>query len=623
MVEENELIPYESERLTGEKLLVLAPHPDDEVIGCGGLLALHADEGRSVRVIVATNGAAGRSDDQNGGDLVAVRERESRAGLSLLGVADVRFLALPDRGLSDHFDELVDLLEREILDFHPDLIAVPSPVEIHPDHVALSAALCATLQRGTVGSSIATARVAFYEVSQPLRPNLLLDITSVAARRQEAIRAHHSQTTLRDYASFADSLARYRALTLSSASHAEAFWVAPVSFLLPMPFSAIARSVAPSLSIEIAGETLPLSVIIRTRDRLGLLREAVDSVIGTGYPASIIVVNDGGAEPELGDRDVRVISHGSSRGRSAAMNSGVAAAETPFLAFLDDDDLFYPEHLATLTRAAATSSHIAWYTDAISAFLQTAASGAPEYRDRLRLFSSAFDRDLLLFDNYIPLPTLLIRRDEYLAAGGFDPEFDLFEDWDFLVRLSRRGEFRHIPSITCEIRRFDDVDSISAASPEGSARFRAAKLQLWKKHAALMTPDVTADVFERQKARSRVMHVQAVDLEGRSAHLHDDVIRLGREKEMLIGEIASRQHALNTAIGRTTFLEGANEVLHAEVAAARESLRLSEEGRGDLSRHVQQLYAELNRVQSILNSIYQSRSWKLHTMVERIRGRGE
>jgi len=615
MVEESELIPYQSQRLYGEKLLVLAPHPDDEVIGCGGLVALHSDDRRSVRVVIATNGAAGRSGDQNEGDLVATRERESRAGLSILGVGDVRFLALPDRQLGEHIDELIDLLEREILDFHPDLIAVPSPVEIHPDHVALSAALCATLQRGTVGSSIATARIAFYEVSQPLRPNLLLDISGVVARRQDAIRAHRSQTSLRDYASFAEGLSRYRALTLASASHAEAYWVAPVSTLLSRPFSAIAGSVAPSPPVEVVRETLPISVIIRTRDRLDLLREAVASVKGTGYPARIIVVNDGGAEPELHDRDVRVISHRSSGGRAAAMNSGVAAADTPFLAFLDDDDLFYPEPLETLARAARGSNHVAWYSDAISAFLRTSASGAPEYRDRLRLFSTGFDRDLLLFDNYIPLPTLLVRRDDYLAAGGFDPEFDLFEDWDFLIRLSQRGEFRHIPAITCEIRRFDHVDSISASSPEGSAPFREAKLQLWKKHAALMTPDVMASVFERQKTGARAMHVLKVDLEGRAAHLHDDVVRLLREKEMLIAEIASRQDALNAAIGRATFLEGANDVLHAEVAAAREHERLSENERANL-------YVEVNRLQSILNSIYQSRSWKLHSMVERFRGRG-
>ena len=54
---EAEAIPFEPQDLRGERLLVLAPHPDDEVIGCGGLVALHLREGRKVHVVVATDGA--------------------------------------------------------------------------------------------------------------------------------------------------------------------------------------------------------------------------------------------------------------------------------------------------------------------------------------------------------------------------------------------------------------------------------------------------------------------------------------------------------------------------------------------------------------------------------------
>ena len=50
---ESEAIPYAANDLRGERLLVLAPHPDDEVIGCGGLLALHLRDGRQVRVVIA------------------------------------------------------------------------------------------------------------------------------------------------------------------------------------------------------------------------------------------------------------------------------------------------------------------------------------------------------------------------------------------------------------------------------------------------------------------------------------------------------------------------------------------------------------------------------------------
>src|SRR5258708_3020411 len=73
---ESKAIPYEANDLGGEQLLVLAPHPDDEVIGCGGVVARHLRDGRRVQVIVATDGAeAGEGD----------REAESREGLAVLG----------------------------------------------------------------------------------------------------------------------------------------------------------------------------------------------------------------------------------------------------------------------------------------------------------------------------------------------------------------------------------------------------------------------------------------------------------------------------------------------------------------------------------------------------------
>src|SRR5436190_24069407 len=92
-IPEAEAIPFEPLDLRGERLLVLAPHPDDEVIGCGGLVALHLREGRKVRVVVATDG--GQAGD------AATRQRESRAALASLGDAEIEFLNFPDRHLAE------------------------------------------------------------------------------------------------------------------------------------------------------------------------------------------------------------------------------------------------------------------------------------------------------------------------------------------------------------------------------------------------------------------------------------------------------------------------------------------------------------------------------------------
>src|SRR5216684_4987505 len=115
---EAEAIPFEPQDLRGERLMVLAPHPDDEVIGCGGLVALHLREFRSVHVVVATDGA-------QAGD-GAQREAESRAALALLGNATIEFLRFPDREL-DSAHDLGQRLAAILRERKPNLIAVPSP----------------------------------------------------------------------------------------------------------------------------------------------------------------------------------------------------------------------------------------------------------------------------------------------------------------------------------------------------------------------------------------------------------------------------------------------------------------------------------------------------------------
>ncbi|MGZ8869279.1 MAG: PIG-L family deacetylase, partial [Thermoanaerobaculia bacterium] len=363
MLVEAEAIPYEPAPLLGERLLVLAPHPDDEVIGCGGLLALHLRAGRSVRVVIATDGsrATGASGDDT--SYKALREDESRRGLASLGdSATIRFLQFPDRGLDD---AVAAPLREELLSFRPDIVCVPSPVEIHPDHIALSRAFCELIQRDeNLYAELATTRVAFYEVSQPLRPNAIVDITDVAEAKYAAIAAHASQVALKDYVAYARGLNAYRAMTLPAETKAaEAYWVTPLPNLRTTPFSELRRAAGHIASIEVVRPELAVSVIVRTKDRPILVREAIASIRANEYPAEVIVVNDGGARPEVDG--AKLIEHPSPRGRSEAMNSGVRAATGSHIAFLDDDDLFYPEHLPSLVSAATSiGGKAAWYTDA-------------------------------------------------------------------------------------------------------------------------------------------------------------------------------------------------------------------------------------------------------------------
>ncbi|HVS32783.1 MAG TPA: PIG-L family deacetylase [Thermoanaerobaculia bacterium] len=626
MLIEAEAIPYDPAPLRGERLLVLAPHPDDEVIGCGGLLALHLREKRAVFIVVATDGTKATGASVDAGTYRQLREAESRRGLDALGEgAGVDFLRFPDRGLDD---SVAAALRERLLQFRPDVVCLPSPMEIHPDHIALSRAFCLLIQRDeSLFAELAMTRVAFYEISHPIRPNTLVDITDVAETKYAAIAAHQSQIELKDYVAYARGLNAYRAMTLPPATRfAEGYWVTALPELHRTSFGDLRRAVGAWAHAEIVRETIPVTVVVRTKDRPALLREALGSIAAGQYPAEVVVVNDGGSPPDPGD-GVTVVDHGSPRGRSEAMNSGVRAARTRFIAFLDDDDLFYPEHLPALGAAvSAAPKRAAWYTDALSVFLRIGPSGSYERESRLRLFASDFDRALLLVDNYIPLPTLLVEREQYLAAGGFDAAFDLFEDWDFLIRLSQRGDFQRVPRITCEIRHFAGGGSIILDKPEGSSPFREAKLAVWRKHASLMSTGIFADVFERQKARLNELGSQLVDAKGRSSHLEIDIHRGEREQKRLVGELhdlgarlEERIRALEDSLqnaeaeaGRQAAEVGrrAAEVLGAqkELAGATSALRAT--------------YSEIERLQGLLDMIFKSRTWKLHTLLEKMRGRG-
>lgn len=613
MLIEAESIPYEPADLRGERLLVLAPHPDDEVIACGGLIALHLRERRRVRIVVATDGAeAGMRD---------TREDESRRGLSHLGEsAEVVFLRYPDRGLGD---DASDRIREQLLEFVPDLILVPSPVEIHPDHLALSRIFCELLQRDeTLFADLAVTKIAFYEVSSTLRPNAIVDISEVAEAKYAGISEHTSQLALRDYTSYARGLNAYRAMTMPpETKFAEAYFVIGMSEMRTTAFSELRRRAGAPRELDVQA-TLPISVIVRTKDRPELLREAIDSIRATNYPCEIVVVNDGGAKPELDG--VTLVHHEQSRGRSEAANAGVRAAKNAYIAFLDDDDLYYPEHLTTLAAAKTPA-----YTDAVSASFH---EGSKEPQWRLRLFSHDFDRELLLVDNYIPLPTLLVARDTFLDLGGFDPAFDLFEDWDFLIRLAQRSDLQHVPKVTCEIRHFEGGSSVVLASPEGSKRFRDAKLQIWKKHAALLTNDAIADAFERQKRRTNELYSQVVEAKGQKDFVDREVARMEREKRDLFAQLGAQTNDINGYALRVRELEAIVATLSGVVAEnEKKAVQLERRERenddlraANVETHeaLERARVEIARLNGLLDMIYRSRTWKLHTMMEKMKGRG-
>lgn len=635
--EERDLIPFEATRLRGERLLVLAPHPDDEVIGCGGLIAQHTAERRSVRVLITTDGsAAGETADD---DYIVRRESESTQGLAILGAPEPRFLRFRDRQLSASEDALRAALRQELAEFRPDLIAVTSPLELHPDHVTLCRALIDVLHaESELASSLSLTVLAFYEVSQPFRPNTLVDITAEAEVKRRALAAHASQTAIRPYDRFTSGLNRYRTMTLGEGiEEAEAFWTISLASAANCSWSELAEKMAPRAAVEITREYESVATIIRTRNRLPLLREAIESVQRNTVRPRVIVVNDGGESPApviAGQENVDLVDLATSVGRSEAMNRGVAATSATLLTFLDDDDRFFADHVETLLNASSREGKGVFYTDAVNVFLERNDSGEWHEQKRLTLYCSDFDASLLAVDNFIPLITLAVRRSDYLDCGGFDAEFDLFEDWDFLIRLHRRsGDFVRIPRLTCEVRHFAGSGSLAVAASADLQRLASGKRQIWQRHPHLLDAGVLVRAIEAQKGRINASASTAATQSGRAAHLERDVARLSREKELLLSELTTARelHAHDVArlendiTATVAALDEHRAALARSAEHLEESSRALETYRNDQREKealVQTLYAEIARLNALLDTIYASRSWKLHQLAEKLSGRG-
>ncbi|MCB9883277.1 MAG: PIG-L family deacetylase [Planctomycetes bacterium] len=175
------------------KVLVVTPHPDDEVIGCGGTIAMLRERSIDVVVVHVTDGALG-DPGSHFEDIVTIRRRESAEALAELGVSRTRELGFPDASLPERLAELRDVLRQTIEEEAPTFVMYPSPFEAHADHLALAAIVAEIFEPGDLG----VQAVYFYGVNSPVPASCLVDVTPAYEKKQAAVRRYASQITYID-----------------------------------------------------------------------------------------------------------------------------------------------------------------------------------------------------------------------------------------------------------------------------------------------------------------------------------------------------------------------------------------------------------------------------------------
>jgi N-acetylglucosamine malate deacetylase 1 len=188
-----------------ERVLVVAPHPDDESLGCGGTMALLADRGSTVVTLTATDGEATKGSSLPPEETGRMRRLEAQRAASVVG-ANPRFLGLPDGALLSHPRELVSGLRKTIDELEPDAVFAPWLLDQGGDHRAVAAGLAEALSNANE-----KPQVWGYEVWTPLVPNRAIEITSVIERKREALASHETAGRALDL-SAGEGLARWRSL---------------------------------------------------------------------------------------------------------------------------------------------------------------------------------------------------------------------------------------------------------------------------------------------------------------------------------------------------------------------------------------------------------------------------
>jgi glycosyltransferase involved in cell wall biosynthesis len=181
-------------------------------------------------------------------------------------------------------------------------------------------------------------------------------------------------------------------------------------------------TVLSEIDATLASVATVAAIIPTVPEREDLLAEAVASVDAQVRPVT----------------ERSVVTDHDRVGPAATRNRAVEACSSEWLAFLDDDDLWFPDHVATLLAGSGDADVV--YTDC------EVVGNAGDL-----VVNRDFDRFALLRHNYIPV-TALVRRSTFLNAGGFDTSAR-FEDWELWKSLSLAGaRFVHVPAVTWQYR---------------------------------------------------------------------------------------------------------------------------------------------------------------------------
>jgi LmbE family N-acetylglucosaminyl deacetylase len=191
----------------GDRILVFAPHQDDETLGAGGTLLRCLHRGKTIRIVYATDGAAGKNEVNNNS---ATRENEAKEIWNSLGVEDLVFWRFPTRARKFE-PEAVERLQSEITNYKPDAIFLPHFFEEPHDHRLIGHLILEADRQSALPDEL---ELWSYQITSTIVPNTVVDITELIEKKYALNISWRSQMAHFNYAHMAEGLAAYNSYYL-------------------------------------------------------------------------------------------------------------------------------------------------------------------------------------------------------------------------------------------------------------------------------------------------------------------------------------------------------------------------------------------------------------------------
>jgi len=200
-----------------------------------------------------------------------------------------------------------------------------------------------------------------------------------------------------------------------------------------------------------------VTVLTPTYNRPAYLAETVRSVLEQRFADwEMLVINDGGVDVghivrKFGDERLRYFPRAENRGKAACLNFGLERARGDYVAYLDDDDVWYPDHLHALVEALDRNGDAGVaYSDLYRVIFLRDGQGRRYPLQKNVEVCRDYNRMFMFHFNHTLHVSLMHRKGLALRAGGYDESVRVLIDWNLTRKLSFYTDFIHVPAVTGE-----------------------------------------------------------------------------------------------------------------------------------------------------------------------------